>query len=289
MDTAHLSKLALTASILMLVFSLGLRSSFVDATSLLRELFRPPHRLLRALVAMFVLVPLVAVLAAKLLDLSLAVRTAIVAMSIAPIPPILPGKQLKFGGESDYVFGLLVAVSLVAIVVVPLSVQVMGALFHREVAFGIADVAKLIGMTILAPLIAGLVMRSWAPKSVDHLAPWAAHVGTALLVLAILPMLISARPAVMALIGDGAVAVICVVVIAAIVLGHVLGGPDPDERSALAFASAMRHPGIAAAIASLAVPEEPNVKAAILLYLLVAVVATSIYGVLRRRRTAAAR
>ena len=281
-------KLALTASILLLVFALGMRASLADATSLLRESFRRPNKLLRALVAMFVLVPLVAVLAAKLLDLSLPIRTAIVAMAIAPIPPILPGKQLKFGGESNYVFGLLVAVSLVSILAVPLSVQVMSAVFHREVAFGVADVARLIGVTILAPLLAGLAVRSLAPNAANRLGPWAAHIGTGLLVLALIPVLISAWPAVMGLIGDGAAVVIGLVVVSAIAFGHLLGGPDPDERSALAFASAMRHPGIAVAIATLGVPEEPRVQAAILLYLLIAIVATSIYGVLRKRRTAAA-
>jgi BASS family bile acid:Na+ symporter len=288
MDPAQLIKLALTASILLLVLALGMRASFADATSLMRDLFRPPHRLLRAIVAMYVLVPLVAVLAAKLLGLSLPVRTAIVAMAVAPIPPILPGKQLKFGGESNYVFGLLVAISLLAILLVPLSVQVLGEVFDREVKFGMADVAKLIGLTILAPLIAGLAVRSWAAALADRLAPWVAHIGTVLLVLGLIPVLISAWPAVMALIGDGAVAVIAMVVVAAIAAGHALGGPDPDERTTLAFASAMRHPGIAGAIATLSVPEEPHVQAAIVLYLLIAVVATSIYGVLRKRQTAIA-
>jgi BASS family bile acid:Na+ symporter len=76
-------------------------------------------------------------------------------------------------------------------------------------------------------------------------------------------------------------------VVTAIAAGHFLGGPDPDERTALAFATAMRHPGIAVAIAGLAVPEEPRVQAAILLYLLIAVVATSLYGLLHKRRSGA--
>lgn len=287
MEPAQWIKLALTASILLIVFALGLRASPADATSLFRELFRPPHKLLRALVAMFVAVPLVAVLAAKLLDLSLPVETAIVAMALAPIPPILPGKQLKFGGGSDYVFGLMVAVSLAAILIVPLGVHLAGEVFHRETNFGIADAARLIGVTILAPLLAGLTVKSWAGAVARRLAPWVAHLGTVLLVLALIPILASAWPAVMALVSGGTVTAIVMVVIAAIAAGHALGGPDLDERTALAFASSMRHPGIAAAIASLSVPEEPRVQAGILLYLLIAVVATSIYGVLLGRWTAA--
>jgi BASS family bile acid:Na+ symporter len=287
MDPAQLIKLALTASILLLVFALGMRASFAGATSLFRELFQSPHRLLRALLAMFVLVPLAAVLAAKLLDLSLPVRTAIVAMAIAPIPPVLPGKQLKFGGESDYVFGLLVAVSFAAMLIVPLGLQLMSAIFHRDAGFGFWVVARIIGMSILVPLLAGLTVRAMSPALVDRIVTWVARIGTLLLVAALIPVLLSAWPAIVTLIGDGGAAAIALVVVTAIAAGHFLGGPDPDERTALAFATAMRHPGIAVAIAGLAVPEEPRVQAAILLYLLIAVVATSLYGLLHKRRSGA--
>ena len=88
----------------------------------------------------------------------------------------------------------------------------------------------------------------------------------------------------MSLIGSGAALSIAMVVVIAIAAGHWLGGPDPDERSTLALASAMRHPGIAMAIASLNVPEEPRVPAAVILYLLIAAIATSVYGAWWKRQ-----
>ena len=53
MDAAHLIQIAVQASILLLVFALGLRASYEDATYLLRR----PGLLARALVAMYVVVP----------------------------------------------------------------------------------------------------------------------------------------------------------------------------------------------------------------------------------------
>jgi len=288
MDTAHLIKLALTASILLLVVALGLRATFGDATALFREFLRPPNRLLRALLAMYVIVPLVAVVVARLFDLSLPVRVAILAMAVAPIPPILPGKQLKFGGSSDFVFGLLVAVSFAAIVMVPLSVNVLGRLFGAEAVFGPDEVARLIGTTILVPLVVGMTVRHLAPGVAQQLAPWASRLGNVLLLAVLVPVLIKAWPAVISQIGNGAILAIGAVVAAAIVAGHVLGGADADDRSTLAIASAMRHPGVALAIATLNVPEEPRIPAAILLYVLVAAVATTIYGAVRRKQIARA-
>jgi BASS family bile acid:Na+ symporter len=284
MDAAQLIKLALTASILLIVFALGLRARLSDATSLFREFLQPPNRLLRALVAMYIIVPLVAVVVAKLSDLSLAVRVAILAMAVAPIPPILPGKQLKFGGSSDYVFGLLVAVSIAALVMVPLGVSGIGRLFGAEASFGPDEVAKLIGKTILLPLTAGLAVRHLAPGLARWLAPWASRLGNVVLLAVLVPVLIKAWPAVVSLVGNGTILAIGVVVVAAIAAGHSLGGADADDRSTLAIASAMRHPGVALAVATLNFPEEPSIPAAIILYVLVAAVATTIYGAVRRKQ-----
>ncbi len=286
MDAQSLVKAALSASILMLVFALGLRASFADATSLFRELFRPPRRLLRALTAMYIVVPAVAVGLGLAFDLSMPVRTGMLAMAIAPIPPILPGKQLKFGGSSAHVFGLLVAVSLCAIVLVPLVLHVIGEVFHRHVAFAPTQVAGLIGSTVLLPLLAGLAFRYLAPRRAEQLAPWVSRLGTALLIVGVLPVLVAAAPALWEVASAGAVLAIVALAACAIAAGYVLGGPSADERSTLAIASAMRHPGVALAIATFNVPEAPHVGAAVLLYLLVSLVLTTLFGKVYTKRNA---
>jgi BASS family bile acid:Na+ symporter len=71
---------------------------------------------------------------------------------------------------------------------------------------------------------------------------------------------------------------------AGVAAGHWLGGPEPSDRAIFAIGSAMRHPGIAIAVASANVPQEQRLAAAILLYVLVSFAITSFYGVLIRRR-----
>jgi BASS family bile acid:Na+ symporter len=288
MEPAQLVKLAIAASIPLLVFALGMRATFADATTLIRGLFRPPNRLLRAIVSMNIIVPAAAVAVAMLVDLSLPVKTAVLAMAVSPIPPVLPGKQLKVGGDASYVFGLLVAVSLASVVLVPFGVDVIGSLFDRESRFGVVPVVKLVGTTILLPLLAGLLVRRFLPRLAQSAAPWVSRIGTLLLAAGLVPTLFAVWPAVVSLIGSGAALSIAMVVVIAIAAGHWLGGPDPDERSTLALASAMRHPGIAMAIASLNVPEEPRVPAAVILYLLIAAIATSVYGAWWKRQRACA-
>ena len=38
--------------------------------------------------------------------------------------------------------------------------------------------------------------------------------------------------------------------------GHLLGGPVPEDRTALAVASSMRHPGLAMMIAKVELPDQ---------------------------------
>jgi bile acid:Na+ symporter, BASS family len=286
MDATAAIKLLLNASILLLVFALGLQATFADAGSLLRNFLRSPNRLLRALVSMYVVVPVAALGLALAFDLPPGLRTGLLAVAIAPIPPILPGKQLKFGGDRAYVFGLLVAVSLSSIVVIPLLVLLLDLIFARDTVFGPASVLQVVGLSILLPLAAGLVTRQWLPGLAERIAPWVSRIGTVALVAGVVPILVAAWPRIVPLWGQGALMVTIALAAVAIAAGHWLGGSDPGVRATLAIASAMRHPGVALALVARHGVDEPRGVAMVLLYLLVATVLTTLYGLWRSRRDA---
>jgi BASS family bile acid:Na+ symporter len=125
-----------------------------------------------------------------------------------------------------------------------------------------------------------------APRVAERIAPLAARVGNLLLLAGLVPILIAMGPAVWSLIGNGTVLAIAAVVVAGLLAGHWLGGPDPDDRTALAIASSMRHPGVALAIARVNFPDEKLVPAAVLLFILVNLIVTLPYGIWRRRARA---
>lgn len=274
MDLLHLIRLAITASVLLLAFALGLRATAEEATYLVRR----PARFARALLAMFVIVPATALFLAKAFEFHRPVEIALLAVAVSPVPPILPGKQLKLGGRAAYVYGLLIAMSVAAIVVVPLAVRVLGRLFRLETDIPFAEVAKLLGITVLAPVVGGLLVRRVAPGLAERVGPIASTLGTVLLVAGLLPVLVKSLPAIWALVGNGTILAMAAVVAVALAAGHALGGPFPADRRSLAIASSMRHPGIALAIARLNFPEEILVPAAVLLFVLLATIATSAYG-----------
>lgn len=279
MDAAQLTRLAITASVLLLVFALGLGATVEQATYLVRR----PARFARAFLAMYVIVPAFAALLAWMFDLHRAVEIALIAAAVSPVPPILPSKQLKLGGRAQYVYGLLIAMSMVAIVAVPAAIEVLGWALRRDTHINVAEVAKLVGLTVFAPVVAGLAVRQFAPGLAARVEPWASRVGAVLLAAGLIPILIAALPPTWSLVGNGTVLAIAAVVAVALAAGHWLGGPDPGDRRSLAIASAMRHPGVALAIVRRNFPEEALVPAAILLFLLVGTVATSVYGNLTKQ------
>src|SRR5271168_2447900 len=116
MSVANLIRLTELLSIMLIVFGFGLRSTVRDATTL----FRHPLLLVRSVLATSVLMPLFAASIVAVFSLRPAIGIALIALAVSPVPPFLPGQQLKLVAQQDYVFGLLGASSLLAIVLAPL-------------------------------------------------------------------------------------------------------------------------------------------------------------------------
>ena len=265
MTAAEMVGLALRTNIFLIVFSLGLRANHADVLYLLSR----PGRLSRSLLAMNVIMPLVAVGLSLAFNLHPAVKTALVCLSLAPVPPILPKKELKAGGHGSYVIGLLFAAALLAIVFIPLAEHVLRILFNVGIDRPPTMVVGLVAVTVLLPLVAGILVRRLAPALAERWASPLNGFATILLALTCIVLLLSSWKTGLPLIGNGHVLVIAVFVAVGLIVGHLLGGPEPENRVVLALSTASRHPGVALAIATGTSPDEKLVIGAILLYLLV--------------------
>jgi len=283
MTAAKAVILALQGSIFLTVFSLGLQATFQDAASLLNR----PRLLLRSLISMNVIMPLFAASLAGAFSLYPAVRAALVLLAVSPVPPMLPRQQLKTGGSSSYVCGLLATTSLLAIVTVPVSIALLARLFHQNAGISSAAVAKVVFATVLLPLGLGMLVHKLAPGFASHSAGKAYKAGVAMLVLLALPLLFVSGESMLALLGRGTLVALAAFVVAGVAVGHWLGGPDPANRTVLALATASRHPGLAIAIATASFPAQRRlIAAAILLYLVVKAFVLIPYNSWSKRRTA---
>jgi BASS family bile acid:Na+ symporter len=284
MNLADLIMLAVRVSIVLTVFGFALKASPQDAI----YLFRRPGQLARSLLSMNVVMPLFAAVLIAAFDLHPAVKVAIGALSVSPIPPVLTKKKLKAGGKRSYTIGLLAAAALLSIVFVPLALVALGRIFSIPLALSPGAIAMIVLMTVLAPLAAGIAVHSVAPAFADRIAAPVSLVATIMLAAAIVPVLFTQFPAIWSLIGNGTIAGLAGFVVVGLAVGHVLGGPDLQDRTVLALSTASRHPGVAAGIAQAIFPEQKLAIAALLLYVLVGGVVSVPYMIWIRRRRAAA-
>jgi BASS family bile acid:Na+ symporter len=280
MSVAQLIKIAILLSVMLIVLSYALLATWRDATSLLIR----PLQLLKTLLVMNVLLPLFAAILVAAFSLRPPVAIALLALSVSPVPPFLPQKQLKLVGRQEYVYGLFGAISLLSIVLTPLSIVLIGFAFSRQVNMGPAAVARTVALTVLIPFALGLIIRRRSPTVAARASPLAGRAGVVLLLAAVVPVVITMWPAMISLIGDGTLLAIIAFMVVGLALGHRLAGPKPDDRTVLALATATRHPGVALVIAAGNFPDEKLVAPALMLYLLVGAVVSAPYVIWRKRQ-----
>jgi bile acid:Na+ symporter, BASS family len=277
---AELISVAISTSLALISFGAGLAARPFT----MRMLLQRPSLLLRSLFAMNVVMPLIAVMMAKTFELERAVLIGLVALSVAPVPPLLPRKELAAGGASFYVIGLTAIAALVSIVVVPGSIELIGALFGRRVSISSAVVAKAVLMSVLLPLVAGFIVRWFSPSLASNILRPVSILGTGMLGLAFLPILLHLAPAMAGLVGAFSFVAIVAFSLTGLFVGHALGGPHEEDRTVLALSTSSRHPGVALAIVHLNAPDSPGAVAAILLALIVGAFVSVPYVRWRKRR-----
>jgi bile acid:Na+ symporter, BASS family len=278
MEFEQLTIWTLQLSILLIVFGLGLTTRIDD----LLDMIRRPSLLARSLLAMFVIMPLVAVLLARALDLPQAVEAALIALAISPLPLLIPSTITRLGGRASQVVALLAAIAVLSIVVAPVLAELLERFSGRPLTVSSGKAAAVIAATVLLPLFAGMLFRNVLPDLAERIELPISIAGNVVLRLAALVLLVMSWSAVWSLVGNGTIIAIVIFVVAGLAAGHVLGGPAPGGRTVLAFATAFRHPGIALGVAAANFPSE-NFVAAILLYMLVSAVVGVPYAFWRRR------
>ena len=268
--------LALKLCVVAMVVAIGLGSKLADLDYLLRR----PALLLRALVAMYVVVPVATFLLVKWLPITAAAKAALLVLAVSAGAPLLP-RKLLFLDSGKFVFGLAVISSLLAVVVAPAWVALLAGHFGVAAELPATRVATVIATGFVVPLALGMVAHALAPAVSERLAEKLLAVGGAVMLACGVALLVQNFGTLREVDPLGLVA-IGIVMATALAAGHLLGGPDPDDRTVLAVACATRHIGIAVLVAA-SFPG-PRTAALIVAYLMVALLVSTPYLRHRKRR-----
>jgi bile acid:Na+ symporter, BASS family len=279
MDLQRIVALVLQVSIFLMVFGFGLRSSREELSYAVCR----PAMLLRALLAMFIVMPVVAILLCVAFDFHPAVEIALVTLAISPMPPLLTNREAQAGGHVSYGIGLMVVAALLSIAFIPVAVSLIGRILGLPIAMGQGALLRLVLLSVILPLGLGILVRTLSVPAAGRAQKPVAIVAITGLMLSVAVVMIAMLPTALSLIGNGTVLVFVGFVIIGFSVGHALGGPSREERAVLALTTACRHPAIAVAVAGANFPRETLVPAAVLLYLLVNVLLSVGYILLLRQ------
>jgi bile acid:Na+ symporter, BASS family len=270
-------KIIVMASLMLMVLAIGTKT---DAANLLTCL-RRPSSLLRIIAAMFVAVPLMAIALVKALDGPTVMKGAVLLMAISAAAPMLPKKLFKLGVDAAFAESLSAVTSVLAIPLVPLAALVLGAVFSRDVAISAGAVMSTLAMSFLIPLAVGMALKAMLGSRSDRVGEWAGTIGGIVLAVLVLLMLLVQRASVFPLLWNSLV-LVALFAGGSLLIGHLLGGPDPRERTALAIASVTRHPGLAILIATTNAPQTGQAVPAILAVVIGCAIAAIPYTLWRK-------
>ena len=252
------------------VLTLGFKSTLSEPFFL----FRHPRLFIRTFIAIYIVAPVLTAVILVLVPLPVDVKTGMILLAISPVATTLPHNMLILRANPPYVYSILISMSLMAVVMIPISLAILTALTH-DASVPPFEVVKLIAQTVLLPLIIGAIIRRAAPRWTERFSqPINAISGKAL--IAALLALLALNLGGIAEAGLLSFIVLLFLTVSALAAGHFLGGSAVGDRAALAMAAAQRQTAIATLIAAINFPSPVTIDV-IVIYLIINILTIKLY------------
>lgn len=269
--------------LLSMMFNAGLQTDRAELLSVLKNL----PLLAKALLANFILVPLVAFALVGFLRVDDLIATGILLMAISPgVPFIVLAAGKGKGGSHELATALALILPAVSFLTIPIMAQLLLPASERiDVPMG--QLVALLGYQ-LAPLLVGAIVAAAAPAPARALTPWLGRLTMIALVVLMLILVPSIFRSIIVIFGSRGVLAVILIDVISLVAGWLLGGPRNDERFTLAVGTALRNPAMAMVIATTKF-SAPAVSASVVVYFLIQFLGATIFGGKGVRRFAEAR
>jgi BASS family bile acid:Na+ symporter len=204
-----------------------------------------------ALLANFVLVPLLAFGIILLIPMEQSLQIGLAVLATAAGAPFLPKLVQGAKGNIALSVGLMVLLMVVTIVYIPIVLP----LLLQGVQVNPWDIAQSLIVLMLIPLAIGLLMKSHSPESATHWGPVMNKISSlAILILLIVGLGLNASN-ILDMIGTGALLALLLFIIGSLMIGFILGGRDPGMRSVMGLGTAQRNVSAAIVVAAQNFPE----------------------------------
>lgn len=238
-----------------------------------QQIFEPLRNIritLAAVVASFIILPLFATLIARLFGLETGLRYGLVLMAMSAGAEVGPLLTATSKGDVKLSAGILVLSLGITIIYLPLMIGV----FLPDAHVPVGHLLFKLSLTILAPLIVGLFVKSRFEKMAKTAGKYLHNVSRVFVILLTAIIILLYYKPIIGLFGTFTIFSAFALVFAGFAIGYLLGGPSPTTRLAMAYMNGARSASIAAMVAADVFSNQPSV------ILMVATVTIFILGML---------
>lgn len=218
------------------------------------EPLRNVRLVVKALLANFVLVPLLAYLILLVIPLAEPLAIGLILLATAAGAPFLPKLVQVAKGNVAFGVGLMVLLMMVTIIYLPLVMP----LLLPGVTVNPMDIAGSLIVLMLIPLAIGLFINARYDDTAASLQPVMSQTSTISLILLSVLMLVLNFKNIISVIGTGAIIAIIIFVVVSFVLGYFLGGPGRDTKPVQGLGTGQRNLAAAMVVGSQNF-DDPNV------------------------------
>jgi BASS family bile acid:Na+ symporter len=205
------------------------------------------HLMLRALLANFLIVPLLGAILVYAFDLPLEIRIGLLMLALSPGGLLALQFARVSKGNLVLAVALLLVFCMLAILVTPALTLLF---FHRgEGRMPLVWLILMSSLLVLAPLLVGRGLQRLIPVQAPKLGLWLGRLSIVIFIIAAVAAGRYRTPAIM-LMGMHAIAAIVALILIAWVVGWLLGGPEIKNRKVFAISTSMRNVGVCLPIAA---------------------------------------
>jgi len=199
-----------------------------------------------ALLANFVLVPLLALGIIKLIPLDQSLQIGVILLGTAAGAPFIPKLVQGAKGNVAFAVGLMFLIMVVTIFYLPFVLP----LLLPGVEINPWDIARSLIVTMLIPLVMGMLIKSHSPDVADHWAPVMQKISSlSILILLVVGLGLNISN-ILSFIGTLGIGAMILLILGSLVIGMLLGGRDPGVRSAMGLSTANRNGAAALLVAT---------------------------------------
>ena len=223
------------------MLTVGFRYSVQEIIKPLRDI----PGVITAVVANFVLVPLLAVAILWLIRIETPLAIGLMVVSVAAGAPMLIRLTQIAREPVSFAASIMVLLLVVTMIYMPIVIPRLAS----GDPISARAIARPLLLTMLLPLCLAFVVRALSPRTAETLLPWAGKITNVALYIMVGATVLGNLDAVLGVFGKGAILSALLLIAGAFAIGYLVGTFDKREKIVLGFGTAQRNFGAATVVA----------------------------------------